>query len=152
MIKKLIVCAGFLLLGLVAYAKAETGRVERWNPGGSVAEYIGRYNEIREVEGKLVIDGPCLSACTLYLGLVPSAQVCATPFGLLGFHSASVYSMAGERVHSPAGTRLIWNIYPKAVQDALRSKGWDAENEKLEDHHKLLYFPATDFTKPCGDR
>ena len=38
----------------------------------------------------VVIDGKCLSACTMVLGLVPSKQICVTPRARFGFHAASM--------------------------------------------------------------
>jgi hypothetical protein len=146
-IKKLLAGA---LFGLVCITPAMAAETIQWNPGGSIVEFIEHYTTLRQVEGKLKVDGACISACTLFLGLVPEKDVCATPFGLLGFHSASVYNqMTGERKHSESGTRLIWNYYPKKVKDALILKHWDAEDPKLSDHNEIIYFPATDFVKAC---
>lgn len=150
-LKKLLLS---FVLGAACVTPALAAQKVSVDLGGSIVEYIEKYTELRQNEGKLKIDGTCISACTLFLGLMPQESVCATPFGLLGFHSASTYDRAtGEREHSPSGTRLIWNYYPKTVRSALIAKGWDVNNPvapSLEDHNDVIYFPATDFVKPCG--
>ena len=35
------------------------------DPGGEVTSYLRKYNAMRTSGERLVIDGPCLSACTL---------------------------------------------------------------------------------------
>jgi hypothetical protein len=138
-----------LLFGLSAPAMA--AEKIQFDGGGSVVEYIQKYTSLRNAEGKVEVDGACISACTLFLGLMPKDSVCATPFGLLGFHSASlVHPLTGERKHSKLGTDLIWNIYPKEVRERLKEKGWDAEDADKADHHDIIYFPATDFVKACN--
>ena len=34
------------------------------DPGGEVSEYVEEFQELRKAGEHLVIDGPCLSACT----------------------------------------------------------------------------------------
>src|SRR5579871_5140153 len=58
------------------------------DPGGLIAAYQHRFTRARATGERIVIDGPCLSACTLAVGLVPREQICATPKAVLGFHAA----------------------------------------------------------------
>ncbi len=59
------------------------------DPGGEVAAYLHKYEEIRDSGQRVVIDGPCLSACTLLTGIIPRNRVCVTSRAVLGFHAAS---------------------------------------------------------------
>src|SRR5260370_42592233 len=44
--------------------------------GGLLGEYVEKYRVMAARGDRLVVDGPCYSACTLALGIV---DVCATP-------------------------------------------------------------------------
>jgi hypothetical protein len=117
------------------------------DPGGSVFDYIEKYTQMRNMGGgNFKIDGLCISACTLITGLIPSSRVCATEYGILAFHSASLATGFGSQ-HSVEGTRLIWQLYPKKVQEMLKEKGWDGE--KGDAHPDLIYIPATEVFKNC---
>ena len=41
------------------------------DPGGEVSSYLHKYHQIRDSGQRVVIDGPCLSACTLLTGIIP---------------------------------------------------------------------------------
>ena len=43
---------------------------------------------LRSSGERVVIDGPCLSACTMVLGVIPRDRICVTPRARLGFHAA----------------------------------------------------------------
>jgi hypothetical protein len=42
-----------------------------FNPGGSVVEFIEDFTEQRNAGKRYIIDGLCISACTMILGLIP---------------------------------------------------------------------------------
>ena len=46
------------------------------DPGGEVSSYVLKFNKVRATGERVVIDGPCLSACTLLTGIVPRRHVC----------------------------------------------------------------------------
>ncbi len=58
--------------------------------GGEVSSYIHKFESIRDSGERLVIDGPCLSACTLFTAIIPRDQVCVTRRAVLGFHAGIV--------------------------------------------------------------
>ena len=91
--------------------------------GGRIGTYIETFTAARDAGERVVIDGRCLSACTLVLGIVPRARICATQNATFGFHAAWMPDGAGARVISAAGTRALWNIYPPAVRQWIRRKG-----------------------------
>lgn len=112
--------------------------------GGSVMAFIEKYEQIEQLEGKVVIDGMCISACTLVLAVVTDSRVCVTPRARLAFHSASV---AGE--YSEEGTRLVWHLYPEKVRSILRAKGWNGDTA----HPELIYVEGAELEtlyKPCA--
>ena len=84
--------------------------------GGRIGAYVDQYSEVRNSGERVVIDGACLSACTLVLGLVPRNQICATPRARFGFHAAWMPDLDGRPVTSAMGTRALWKIYPAAVR------------------------------------
>ena len=46
--------------------------------GGQIGHYLDAFASVRSSGERVVIDGNCLSACTLVLGVVPRERICAT--------------------------------------------------------------------------
>src|SRR5204863_3731463 len=94
------------------------------DPGGEVSEYVQAFHELRKAGEHLVIDGPCLSACTLFTGLLPHDHVCVTKRAVLGFHAASYYDDARRSlVPTRTGTRLVMRLYPQEIRDWIGRHG-----------------------------
>jgi hypothetical protein len=93
------------------------------DPVGQIGPYVARYMTIRQSGERVVIDGPCLSACTMVLGILPRTQVCVTPKAVLGFHAAWRPDAAGKKVTSAGGTQLLWDVYPKHIRRWITRKG-----------------------------
>jgi hypothetical protein len=91
--------------------------------GGQVTKYVQAFAKVRSTGERVVIDGDCLSACTMVLGLVPSNQICATPRARFDFHTASILNNAGQPVASVIATQALWNIYPASVQRWINHHG-----------------------------
>jgi hypothetical protein len=92
--------------------------------GGEVTSYIRKFQEIRESGERLVIDGPCLSACTLFAAFVPPDQVCVTRRAVLGFHGATLYDDARHRlVPTRRGTALVMHVYPPEIRNWIARHG-----------------------------
>ena len=91
--------------------------------GGQIGHYLQTFAVARASGERVVIDGNCLSACTLVLGLVPRERVCATPRARLGFHAAWMPDENGRPVTSPMGTQALWNIYPNHVRSWISRHG-----------------------------
>jgi len=68
------------------------------DPGGEVTFYIASSRRRAASGEHIVIDGPCLSACTLLTGIVPRDHVCVTQRAVLGFHAASYYDDASREL------------------------------------------------------
>lgn len=97
--------------------------------GGEVAAYVSKYRQIRDSGQRVVIDGPCLSACTLLTGIVPRSHICVTSRAVLGFHTASYYDDATQSfVPTRAGSRQVMRLYPGDI------RSWIARHGGLTPH------------------
>jgi hypothetical protein len=114
----------FVPAALWTWSAAAEYRIMR-DQGGPIEEYKAKYEAIRALGERVVIDGPCDSACTLVLGIVPLDRICVTPRASLGFHMA-YYDLAatdGVRVVSYVQTAEFMSLYPSAVKDWLSRNG-----------------------------
>jgi hypothetical protein len=100
--------------------------------GGLMTEYASRFSAVRDSGEKVVIDGPCYSACTMLLGMLPREQVCVTQNAVLGFHAAWNFDESGHRVTSASATRTLYDIYPSRV------RSWIAKRGGLQPQMKFL--------------
>jgi hypothetical protein len=91
--------------------------------GGLMTEYASRFASVRESGEKVIIDGPCFSACTMLLGMLPREQVCVTPNAVLGFHAAWNFDENGRRVTSASATHTLYDIYPPRVRSWIARRG-----------------------------
>ena len=104
--------------------------------GGQIGHYKKTFAMFRSSGERVVVDGNCLSACTLVLGLVPHAQLCATARARFGFHSAWLPDSEGHPITSPTGTQALWDIYPTPVQH------WISQHGGLS--RKMIYLEGRD--------
>lgn len=94
------------------------------DPGGEVSSYIRRFQDIRASGERVVIDGPCLSACTLLTGLIPRDRICVTSRAVLGFHAASYYDDTSRSlVPTRRGSRLVMQLYPAPIRNWIERHG-----------------------------
>jgi hypothetical protein len=91
--------------------------------GGSVGAYLERYASVRDSGERVIIDGPCLSACTLVLALIPRERICLTPNAVFGFHAASSSEEDQYPGAAGAGTRTLWALYPASIRRLIEKKG-----------------------------
>jgi hypothetical protein len=91
--------------------------------GGQIGAYIQRHQAMRQSGERIVIDGPCLSACTMVLGAIPRNRICVTSRAILGFHAAYDLDQSGRQVTSRGGTSLLMNYYPQQVQNWIARRG-----------------------------
>ncbi len=102
------------------------------DPGGEISSYVAKFREMRADGERLVIDGPCLSACTLFTAFIPRDHVCVTRRAVLGFHAASYFDDTSRSlVPTRAGTRLVMRLYP-AANPRLDRAAWRTD---AADHH-----------------
>jgi hypothetical protein len=109
-----LACATALLL--MASGAGFTDVRIRSSPGGEVFSYLSLFEVVRKSGERVIIDGPCLSACTLVLSVIPSSRICATRRAVLGFHAAIAVDRQGHRYSASAATRVIADTYPAPVR------------------------------------
>ncbi|HLH96583.1 MAG TPA: hypothetical protein VKW08_15835 [Xanthobacteraceae bacterium] len=94
------------------------------DPGGQIGPYLENLASIRSSGEHVVIDGPCLSACTMVLGVIPRDHLCVTPRARLGFHTAwRPDGVTGRPVVSRDGTQLLMEVYPRPVRHWIARRG-----------------------------
>jgi hypothetical protein len=115
------------------------------DPGGEVSSYVQKYREMRATGEHVVIDGPCLSACTLLTGILPRSQVCVTSRAMLGFHAASYYDDASRSlVPTRQGSRVVMRLYPAQI------RSWIDRHGGLKPQLLMLRGPElAAFYRPC---
>jgi hypothetical protein len=129
----LLLCAAMLASG-VSSASA-TMRIAE-DRGGQIGHYLQAFATLRSSGERVVVDGNCLSACTLVLGLIPRSKVCATSRARFGVHAAWMPDSDGRPITSPMGTQALWNIYPTQV------RRWINKNGGLS--RKMIYLQGND--------
>jgi hypothetical protein len=87
------------------------------SPGGQVGPFIDLFDKVRASGERVVIDGPCLSACTLVLSVVPSERICVTRRAVLGFHAARSIDRRGRLYAEPEASVLVLEAYPGPVRN-----------------------------------
>ena len=102
--RRVTFAALFVLAALVP-ASAEVRILS--SPGGEVTEYLRLFAAGRATGDRVVIDGPCLSACTLLLSTIPNNRICVTRRAVLGFHAARAVDRQGRIYAAPEATRLV---------------------------------------------
>jgi hypothetical protein len=91
--------------------------------GGQIGPYLERLVALRSSGERVIIDGPCLSACTMVLGVIPRDRICVTRRAQLGFHAAWHPGNNGRPITSRGGTQLLMDIYPPNVRRWIARKG-----------------------------
>src|SRR5215472_4971524 len=93
-------CAPFiatLAASLATLPASATVRIAG-DTGGQIGPYLTRFEAVRRSGERVVIDGPCLSACTMVLGAIPRNRICVTARAKLGFHAAYDLDQNGGEV------------------------------------------------------
>jgi len=93
------------------------------SPGGQVGPFIDLFEQVRNSGERVVIDGPCLSACTLVLSMVPAERICVTRRAVLGFHAARSIDRRGRLYAEPEASKLVLQAYPGPVRDWIVRRG-----------------------------
>src|SRR5712691_5443697 len=101
--------------------------------GGQIGPYLENLAALRSSGQRVIIDGPCLSACTMVLGVIPRNRICVTNRARLGFHAAWHPGENGRAITSRGGTQLLMEIYPQHVRT------WIARHGGLSGRMLVLY-------------
>ena len=91
--------------------------------GGQIGRYVERYEQLRASGQMIIIDGLCASSCTIVLGAIPNERICVTPNANLAFHAAWDFGAHGRAVTNPGATRMLYSMYPSAVQHWIAHRG-----------------------------
>jgi hypothetical protein len=117
---KLVVAAAALVAAILP-VRAEIRILA--SPGGEVGPFLELFARVRESGERVVIDGPCLSACTLVLMTVPTERICVTRRAVLGFHAARSIDRRGRIYAEPEASRAVEAAYPEPVRAWMRRGG-----------------------------
>jgi hypothetical protein len=118
--------AGAILLATMLCALAPPARAEvriLGSPGGQVGPFLDMFERVRDSGQRVVIDGPCLSACTLVLSMVPGERICVTRRAILGFHAARSMDRRGRMYSEPEASEAVLEAYPSPVRSWIRRRG-----------------------------
>src|ERR1700736_1948400 len=125
-----------VLVAAFAFPSSATVRITS-DPGGELGAYLQKFESLRNSGQDVIIDGPCLSACTMVLGVIPRDHLCVTSRARLGFHAAWRPNEFGRQVVSQEGTELLMTAYPQQVRD------WFGRRGGLTPH--LMYLTSSEF-------
>ena len=98
------------------------------SPGGLVGDYLATFARVRQTGARVIIDGPCLSACTLVLSTIPRNRICVTRRAVLGFHAPQWVDRRGHTSRAPEATRVVINSYPAGVRAWIKKRGGLTQN------------------------
>jgi len=120
--KQMRVLVGLLmLLASVASARADVRILS--SPGGEVGPFLDLFERVRQTGERVIIDGPCLSACTLVLMTIPNNRICVTRRAVLGFHAARSMDQRGRTYDEPEASQEVLEAYPPPVRDWISRRG-----------------------------
>ena len=103
------------------FARADIRILE--SPGGQVGPFLDLFDRVRASGERVVIDGPCLSACTLVLSVVPEDRICVTKRAVLGFHAARSIDRRGRLYAEPEASQVVLQAYPDPVRAWIERRG-----------------------------
>ena len=116
-----VIFAALTLCAGIASAHADVRILS--SPGGQVGPFIELFDKVRETGERVVIDGPCLSACTLVLMTVPGERICVTKRAVLGFHAARSIDRRGRMYAEPEASKAVHDAYPEPVRNWISRHG-----------------------------
>ena len=93
------------------------------DPGGQIGPYLEKLQSLRNSGQNVIIDGSCLSACTMVLGVIPRDRLCVTARARFGFHSAWRPDQTGHQTVSQEGTELLMRVYPQQIRSWISRRG-----------------------------
>ncbi len=93
------------------------------SPGGQVGPFLDLFEQVRQSGERVVIDGPCLSACTLVLSIVPNERICVTRRAVLGFHAARSIDRRGRIYAELEASEAVLETYPAPIRDWIIRRG-----------------------------
>ena len=119
MIRAIILTLAF---GLVQTGASAAVRIAD-DGGGNIGAYYSRFSALRNSGEQVIIDGSCLSACTMVVGIVPLDRICVTQKASLGFHAAYQPNFIGQKTVNVPATRTLMSLYPQPIRHWIRQRG-----------------------------
>ena len=110
------------MLALISAAPAASVVITS-DKGGQIGTYVARYGKVRQRGERVVIDGVCLSACTIVVGMIPPERLCATRNAVLGFHAAWLPDGEGRMQPNSEGTQVLMKFYPPNLRQWIARRG-----------------------------
>lgn len=138
-------CSVAVMLTALSITSASATVLIHDDNGGRMTDYASRFLLVRQSGERVVIDGTCLSACTMVLGLVPRNRICVTSNAVLGFHAAWQPDGGGGRVTSPPATQALMETYPSPI------RAWISRQGGLTP--RMMFLQGRELTAivaPCG--
>ncbi len=121
--------------------------------GGLLHDYAEKFQQAQASGEAVVIDGACLSACTLVVGMLPRNQVCATSRAVLGFHAAWRPTSTGGKVTSQDATQYMMEVYPPGLRHWIdRRGGLTPRMIFLHGRELAAFVPSCGTTASLGNR
>ena len=119
--RRISIAATLLLVGL-APALGDVRIVA--SGGGDVLAYLKFFALLEQSGQRIILDGPCFSACTLVLSEIPSERICVTARAVLGFHAAQLLDTRSRRKYAaPVATQMLASAYPAGVRSWIVQHG-----------------------------
>lgn len=115
---------GVILMLAAGFEPAHAYTIQN-DRGGMLDQYVQRFRSIAASGERVVVDGPCYSACTLVLTYVPRDRICATSRAMFGFHRAYTMDMATGRNMGDSydDTMRMIQSYPTNIQSWIQRRG-----------------------------
>jgi hypothetical protein len=114
-------CAALFFLVSFNPALGEV-RIEA-STGGEVTRFLELFAVLRQSGERIVIDGPCYSACTLVLSTIPHSRLCVTRRAVLGFHAPRLVDDYGQEYFAPEATHVMDAAYPAPIRNWISRHG-----------------------------
>jgi len=105
-------------------------RIEQ-DRGGRIGAYVDKYQGLRSSGEMVIIDGFCVSACTIVLGSVPHDKICVTSRAKLGFHAAWNPGSNGRKIANAEATQVCF-ITPHLCANRSRRAFWLCDRSGTE--------------------
>jgi hypothetical protein len=90
-----------------------------FEPGGFVHEHIKRWRQVEKSAADVEIRGPCFSACTLVMSVVPKERICFGDHASLQFHLAA--DLQGRPAYDTTASML--QSYPRDIREWVLARG-----------------------------
>jgi hypothetical protein len=91
-----------------------------FEPGGVLHEHMQRWRELVQTGSDVEVRGPCFSACTMIMAVVPKERLCFGDYASLQFHLAT--DRASGRIAINASMWMLMQ-YPRDIYDWPMARG-----------------------------